>query len=77
MDGTTFVLLVFLVPTAIKLLLAYCKKKEEEKLRNANPEVYAHLKQIEHEERMLEHDKKRMRHENIQTGAKIVRRFFE
>lgn len=77
MDGTTFVVLLFLIPVGIRLYLNHCKKQEEDNLRRTNPEVYAHLKQIEHEEKMMEHDKKRMRHQNVQTGVNIIRRFFE
>lgn len=77
MEGFLAFMIFFGIPIGIKLYLAHCKKQEEDNLRRTNPEVYAHLKQIEHEEKMMEHDKKRMRHQNVQTGVNIIRRFFE
>ena len=57
------------------------KEKEAENLKYTNPKLYAKLKQIEHEQQIMEHDKKRMKHNQTQTGIgigyEIVRAFFK
>jgi hypothetical protein len=56
------------------------ERKKEGNLKYTNPQVYAQLKQIEHEQEMMQemmaHDEKRMRHDNVQTGARLVSAFF-
>lgn len=52
------------------------ERKKEENFKFQNPKEYAQLKQMEHERQMMAHDEKRMRHENVQTGAGLVSSFF-
>jgi hypothetical protein len=60
---------------------AHEQKQKEENLKYTNPEVYAQLKQMEHERQMIAHDEKRMKHENAHAGvgifAEILRNIFK
>jgi hypothetical protein len=59
-----------------KAYKAYAERQEVENLKHTNPQLYMHIKQMEHEQQMMAHDEKRMRHQNIQTGAGFFSEIF-
>ena len=66
-----FFFMVLAVPAIVKGLKESAKNKELEDLKQKNPEVWVQLKQMEHEERLIEHEKHQMRHDSMKTGVGI------
>jgi hypothetical protein len=59
------------VPAIVKGLKESAKIKELEDLKQNNPQAWVQLKQMEHEERLIEHEKHQMRHDKMKTGVGI------
>jgi hypothetical protein len=72
--------LVFIMGIIIYYVCKWCadqeERQKEENFKRTHPREYAQLKQMEHEREMMVHDEKRMRHQNVQTGARLVSSFF-
>lgn len=59
------------VPAIVKGLIQAAKNKESAELRQKDPELWLRAKQIEHEERLMEHQKRVTSHNGIRTGIGI------
>jgi hypothetical protein len=64
---------VFLVIVAICVIAHFCKKEEERKLRESNPEAWVRLKELEHEKEKMKHDRNKT---CANIGTAILRIFF-
>jgi len=73
MDSTPFCFLVFwlMVVGAVVLLVRsrMAKGRKEAALKEAKPELWLRLKEMEHDQRRLQHENRKM---GVQTGAAIV-----
>lgn len=75
MDGGTIFGIIVLIAIGNMIYKAYKAheaRQREENFKHSNPKEYAQLMQMEHERQMMAHDEKRLRHQNMQTGAGIL-----
>jgi len=67
--------LALAVPAVVKALTEAAKKRELEQLKQQNPELWVQLKQMEHEQAMIqqqtEQQKKQIQHDRVKTGIGI------
>ena len=73
MDGSCsgfFVLLIvlFTLVAALKGMKAYSEKREEERLRQANPQAWGDVQRMKHERKMIESHRK---HEYGRVGVNV------
>lgn len=70
--GVWIIILIIIANALYKAYKASEAKRQEENLKYTHPQVYAQLKQMEHERQIMAHDEKRMTHEKMQKGAGIL-----